>query len=44
MGSAKGNGRTVAGEIIAAEPLTERSANEKGTLNKKFGDWLLLND
>ena len=35
---------TVAGETIAEEPLAERSANEKGTVNKKFSDWLLLND
>ena len=38
MGSAKGNGRTIAGEIIAAESLAERSANQKGTVNKKFAD------
>ena len=44
MGSAKGNRRTEAGEIIAAEPLAERFANEKGTVNKRFADWLLLND
>ena len=35
---------TAAGETIAEEPLAERSENEKGTVNKKFADWLLLND
>ena len=29
---------TVAGETIAEEPLAERFANEKGTVNKKFSD------
>ena len=35
---------TVAGETIAEEPLAERSADVKGTVKKKFADWLLLND
>ena len=33
---------TIAGEKVAAEILTDRSANEKGPVNKKIADWLLL--
>ena len=29
-----------AGKTIVAEPLAERSANEKERVNKNFADWL----
>lgn len=42
MGPAKGNWSNNSWGKVAAETLKERSANEKGPVDKKVADWLLL--